>query len=116
MAGRGGLSQIEHPTLGPVPNLAPPFRFAGTNLYWLGLDENVGGVDYPTYFRIRDALDTAKALRQTVDDLKPFFPQGLEVVFPYDTTPVVSESIKGVVETLVEAVVLVFLVMFLLIW
>lgn len=43
-----------------------PFRFAGTNLYWLGLDENVGGVDYPTYFRIRDAIDTAKAMGMTV--------------------------------------------------
>ncbi|MBG0563736.1 carbohydrate binding domain-containing protein [Actinoplanes aureus] len=42
------------------------FRFAGTNIYWLGLDENVGGVDYPTYFRIRDALDTAKAMGMTV--------------------------------------------------
>lgn len=35
------------------------FRASGTNIYWLGLDENVGGVDYPTYFRIKDALDTA---------------------------------------------------------
>ena len=60
-----------------------------------------------------NALDTAKALRKTIDDLKPFFPEGMEVVFPYDTTPVVTESIKGVVETLVEAIVLVFLVMFL---
>ena len=60
-----------------------------------------------------NALDTAKALRKTIDDLKPFFPQGMEVVFPYDTTPVVTESIKGVVQTLVEAIVLVFLVMFL---
>jgi hypothetical protein len=42
------------------------FRFAGTNIYWLGLDENVGGVDYPTHFRIRDALDTAKAMGMTV--------------------------------------------------
>ncbi|MCU7216583.1 efflux RND transporter permease subunit EmhB [Pseudomonas sp. VE 196-7] len=60
-----------------------------------------------------NALDTAKALRKTIDELKPFFPQGMEVVFPYDTTPVVTESIKGVVETLVEAIALVFLVMFL---
>ncbi|MGB6214958.1 efflux RND transporter permease subunit EmhB [Pseudomonas mandelii] len=60
-----------------------------------------------------NALDTAKALRNTINTLKPFFPQGMEVVFPYDTTPVVTESIKGVVETLVEAIVLVFLVMFL---
>src|SRR5450830_735808 len=55
-----------------------------------------------------NALDTAKALRKTIDDLKPFFPQGMEVVFPYDTTPVVTESIKGVVQTLVEAIVLVY--------
>ena len=60
-----------------------------------------------------NALDTAKALRATIDSLKPFFPQGMEVVFPYDTTPVVTESIKGVVHTLVEAIALVFLVMFL---
>ena len=37
-----------------------------------------------------NALDTAKALRNTIDSLKPFFPQGMEVVFPYDTTPVVT--------------------------
>ncbi|NWB89886.1 efflux RND transporter permease subunit [Pseudomonas agarici] len=60
-----------------------------------------------------NALDTAKALRKTISNLEPFFPQGVKVVFPYDTTPVVTESIKGVIETLVEAIVLVFLVMFL---
>jgi multidrug efflux pump len=60
-----------------------------------------------------NALDTAKALRQTVSDLEPFFPPGMQVVFPYDTTPVVSESISGVIDTLIEAVVLVFLVMYL---
>jgi multidrug efflux pump len=60
-----------------------------------------------------NALDTAKALRQTVSDLQPFFPPGMQVVFPYDTTPVVSESISGVIDTLIEAVVLVFLVMYL---
>ena len=60
-----------------------------------------------------NALNTAKAVRQTIADLEPFFPPGMQVVYPYDTTPVISASIKGVVETLVEAVVLVFLVMFL---
>ena len=45
-----------------------PFRFNGANIYWLGLDENVppGVVDYPTGFRIRDALDTAAAMGLTV--------------------------------------------------
>jgi multidrug efflux pump len=60
-----------------------------------------------------NALDTAKAVRATVDELKPFFPPGVEAVFPYDTTPVISASIEGVVHTLIEAFVLVFLVMFL---
>lgn len=60
-----------------------------------------------------NALDTAKAVRATVDELKPFFPPGVEAVFPYDTTPVISASIEGVVHTLLEAFVLVFLVMFL---
>ncbi|MCO8166509.1 efflux RND transporter permease subunit [Pseudomonas sp. 21LCFQ02] len=60
-----------------------------------------------------NALDTAKAIRATVSSLEPFFPPSMKVVFPYDTTPVVSESISGVVHTLLEAVVLVFLVMYL---
>lgn len=36
-----------------------PFRIAGANIYWLGLDENVGGVNYPSQFRVDDALATA---------------------------------------------------------
>lgn len=43
-----------------------PFRFAGPNIYWLGLDENVDGVDWPTPFRVRDALDTAVRMGATV--------------------------------------------------
>ncbi|MBU1329275.1 MAG: efflux RND transporter permease subunit [Gammaproteobacteria bacterium] len=60
-----------------------------------------------------NALDTAKAIRATISELEPFFPAGMEVVYPYDTTPVISASISGVVSTLIEAVVLVFLVMYL---
>ncbi|MCD9119647.1 efflux RND transporter permease subunit [Cupriavidus sp. UGS-1] len=60
-----------------------------------------------------NALDTAKAIRATLDELEPFFPPGMQVVYPYDTTPVISASIEGVVRTLLEAVVLVFLVMYL---
>ena len=60
-----------------------------------------------------NALDTAKAIRATIDNLKPFFPPGVEAVYPYDTTPVVTESISGVVHTLGEAIILVFLVMYL---
>ncbi|MCF7533076.1 efflux RND transporter permease subunit [Pseudomonas petrae] len=60
-----------------------------------------------------NALDTAKAIRATISQLEPFFPPGMKVVYPYDTTPVVEESITGVVHTLGEAIILVFLVMYL---
>jgi multidrug efflux pump len=60
-----------------------------------------------------NALDTAAAIRKTIATLEPFFPPGMKAVYPYDTTPVVKESITGVVHTLVEAIVLVFLVMYL---
>ena len=43
-----------------------PFRFSGTNIYWLGLDENVDGVDYPTPFRVNDVLATAHLMGATV--------------------------------------------------
>jgi len=60
-----------------------------------------------------NALDTAEAVKARMEELKPFFPQGVEVVYPYDTTPFVKVSIKEVVNTLFEAIVLVFLVMLL---
>ena len=60
-----------------------------------------------------NALDTASAVRQRIDELSGFFPSGLEVVYPYDTTPFVKLSIEAVVHTLIEAIVLVFFVMYL---
>ncbi|MFO1388472.1 efflux RND transporter permease subunit [Cellvibrio sp.] len=60
-----------------------------------------------------NALETADAVRARITELSQFFPQGMEVVYPMDTTPFVRLSIKAVVETLVEAIILVFLVMYL---
>ena len=60
-----------------------------------------------------NALDTAKRIRARIDELKPFFPEGVEAVFPYDTTPFVKISIEEVIKTLAEAIALVFLVMYL---
>ncbi|HWM66412.1 MAG TPA: efflux RND transporter permease subunit [Steroidobacteraceae bacterium] len=59
-----------------------------------------------------NALDTAKAVNETIDTLKPFFPPGLQAVLPFDTTPFVRISIEEVVKTLFEAIVLVFIVMY----
>ena len=60
-----------------------------------------------------NALDTANAVKETIAELQPFFPPGMDVVYPFETAPVVSASIEGVVHTLFEAIVLVFLVMYL---
>ncbi|WP_312240346.1 efflux RND transporter permease subunit [Pantoea sp.] len=60
-----------------------------------------------------NALDTANAVKATLGRLEPTFPAGLKVVYPYDTTPFVKISIFEVVKTLFEAIVLVFLVMYL---
>ncbi len=60
-----------------------------------------------------NALDTAAAIRARMDDLQELFPANLEVVYPYDTTPFVKLSIMGVVQTLIEAIILVFVVMYL---
>ena len=60
-----------------------------------------------------NVLESGKAVRQTLAKLEPNFPPGVKAVFPYDTSPVVQVSIDSVVHTLLEAIVLVFLVMLL---
>ncbi|EPK7359192.1 efflux RND transporter permease subunit [Kluyvera ascorbata] len=60
-----------------------------------------------------NALDTANAIKTKLKELEPFFPQGMKVVYPYDTTPFVTLSIHEVIKTLFEAIILVFLVMYL---
>ncbi len=59
-----------------------------------------------------NALDTADGVRAKMDELDDFFPSNLEIVYPYDTTPFVKISIEEVVHTLIEAIVLVFIVMY----
>jgi multidrug efflux pump len=80
---------------------------------------------YPTYNRApatgvgiflatgANALETAEAVADLLDELRPYFPEGLVTETPFDTTPFVRVSISGVVKTLAEAIGLVFLVMFL---
>ena len=60
-----------------------------------------------------NALETAQRLEALVKQMQPSFPAGLRAVIPFDTTPFVLASIKEVVKTLAEAVLLVFLVMYL---
>ncbi|MBB86694.1 MAG: hydrophobe/amphiphile efflux-1 family RND transporter [Xanthomonadales bacterium] len=60
-----------------------------------------------------NALATAEDVRTRIDELSEFFPPGVKAMVPYDSTPFVEVSIEGVVHTLIEAVVLVFFVMYL---
>lgn len=60
-----------------------------------------------------NALGTAEAVKAEIEALRPTFPAGVDVAYPFETTPFVKLSIHEVVKTLGEAVVLVFLVMYL---
>jgi hydrophobe/amphiphile efflux-1 (HAE1) family protein len=60
-----------------------------------------------------NALETVVAVKKKVTELSAFFPPGVKAIYPYDTTPFVRISVKEVVKTLLEAIGLVFLVMYL---
>ena len=60
-----------------------------------------------------NALDTANAVKSKLAEMSRYFPRGMKVVYPYDTTPFVKVAIGEVVKTLLEAILLVFLVMWL---
>jgi hydrophobe/amphiphile efflux-1 (HAE1) family protein len=60
-----------------------------------------------------NALDTANAVKQKLKEMSTYFPQGMKVVYPFDTTPFTKVAIEEVVKTLFEAVFLVFLIMYL---
>ncbi|MEJ5376970.1 MAG: efflux RND transporter permease subunit [bacterium] len=60
-----------------------------------------------------NALTTADAVKKKLQEMSRYFPTGMKVVYPYDTTPFVRVAIEEVIKTLLEAILLVFLVMYL---
>jgi HAE1 family hydrophobic/amphiphilic exporter-1 len=60
-----------------------------------------------------NALATADSIKAKVNEMSQFFPPGMKAVYPYDTTPFIRVAIGEVVKTLFEAILLVFLVMYL---
>lgn len=60
-----------------------------------------------------NALETAAAVEARLAELEPFLPEGLTTVVPFETTPFVRQAIEEVLTVLLEAIVLVFLVMYL---
>ena len=60
-----------------------------------------------------NAIATADAVTKKLEELSSFFPDGMKVIYPYDTTPFTKTAIEEVFKTLIEAIILVFIVMFL---
>ena len=60
-----------------------------------------------------NALDTAKAVEERLVELRKNYPTGMKDQLAFDTTPFIKLSIESVVHTLIEAIILVFFVMFL---
>ena len=60
-----------------------------------------------------NALETANAVKAKLKEMSGYFPPGMKVVYPYDTTPFTVVAIEEVVKTLFEAVILVFIIMYL---
>ncbi len=100
-------SQVRVKDLGRVAlasdNFAISSKYLGKESAGLALRLATGG----------NLLETVKAVKAELEKQKAYLPEGVEVIYPYDTTPVVEASIESVVHTIGEAVILVFLVMFL---
>ncbi|MBF0209741.1 MAG: efflux RND transporter permease subunit [Desulfamplus sp.] len=60
-----------------------------------------------------NALKTADAVKAKLEEMSRYFPPGMKVIYPYDTTPFTKVAIKGVIKTLFEAIFLVFVIMYL---
>lgn len=75
--------------------------------------DGIPGVGIPIFLQTgANALDTANAIKAKMDELKARFPAGIEYQVPYDTSDFVKASIKEVVKTLGEAMILVVIVVF----
>ena len=103
--GAGGsivrLSQVARVELG-AQDYASNLQFDGKSSVGLGIELNTGA----------NALAVASAVRATLDRLKPTFPAGVDYAVPYDQTLFVSESLKEVLITLVIAIALVVVTIF----
>ena len=60
-----------------------------------------------------NAIATADRIKAKIEELRPYFPEGMKVVYPYESTPFVKAAMKEVVKTLIEAIILVIVVMYL---
>lgn len=124
LQGRATLREVEE-----FKNIVLRVNTDGSRVYLRDVARvELGGQDYSIKARIdgkpasaaaiklsptANALDTAAAVRAEMDRLKEFFPPGVKVDYPLDTSLFVRISVLEVLKTLVEAIILVFLVMYL---
>ncbi|MCG3194662.1 MAG: Multidrug resistance protein MexB [Thermoanaerobaculia bacterium] len=96
------VSDVGRTELGSeIPDIA--FRFNGMPAGVLAVRQEAGA----------NALETADRVKAKMNELSRFFPPGMKVVYPMDTTPFVRVAINEVFKALLEAILLVFLVMYL---
>ena len=93
--------------LGDVARIEIGQESYGSNSRYNGMPAAGFGINLATG---ANAVDTAAAVRAVLDRIAPSLPAGVEIAYPYDTSPFVDESINQVYHTLAEAVALVFLV------
>ncbi len=124
LQGRATLREVDE-----FKNIVLRVNTDGSRVYLTDVARvEMGGQDYSIKARIdgkptaaaavklsptANALDTAEGVRHEVDRLKEFFPPGVKVIYPLDTSAFVKISVEEVLKTLVEAIILVFLVMYL---
>ena len=96
------LKDVGRAELG-AENYATSLKFSGNEAIGMGIQQ----------LATANALDVAKQCRAVLEDLKKSFPPGMTYVVAVDTTQVVSDSISEVLKTLVEAVIIVIIVIFL---
>ncbi|MEX3175491.1 efflux RND transporter permease subunit, partial [Serratia quinivorans] len=96
------LSDVAHIERG-AETYAVTARYTGKPAAGLGIKLATGA----------NALNTAQGVKDALTTMQPLFPQGMKGVYPYDTTPFVKISINESVKTLIEAIILVFLEMYL---
>lgn len=96
------LKDVGYAELG-AENYATDLRFNGQNAIGLGVQQLSNA----------NALQVDRDAKAALDELKKSFPPGLEYVIPFDTTTVVGDSIREVVSTLAEAILIVISVIFL---
>src|SRR3546814_16678309 len=88
VASQGGIKAVAEGGVGSA-NCSSSTEFDGLPASWMALRLSTGG----------NLLDAVENVREVISGLEPYLPEGVKVVYPYDTSPMVETSINSVVHT-----------------